>query len=369
MFNHTDLLSEINENVSLDKKLKVVHGVLKKSFPFVDRICVALYDAKSKVVRTFLASSGRDYPLEFYETTLEEVNSLQAIMKIRRPRVVNDLAIFSRGEQEHIRSILEQGYRSSYTVPMFFNGTISGFIFFNSYMPDVFVEEALNGLDVFAHLISQTIGQEVQTVRAMFAALKAVKEVLDKKDQEMSLHLERVSQYSRIIAKELAESGKYQFSDADTERISWFAPFQDVGKVGIADETNTAASKDHTMKGIELINSMIEHFGSDSFEGIDVLLNIAGYHHERIDGSGYPYGLKGDQIPIEARIVAAADVFDSMTIRRNDKQVWNNDEAIAILERLGKSDIDQDCVDALRKNVDKVERVQNTFVNGQTDGS
>ena len=359
MFSHTDLLSEINENVSLDKKLKVIHRVLKSSFPFVDRICVALYDAKSNVVRTLLASSGRDYPLEFYEATLEEVNSLQAIMKTRRPRVVNNLAIFSQGEKEHIRSILEQGYRSSYTVPMFFNGSISGFIFFNSYAPDVFVEEVLNGLDVFAHLISQTVGQEVQTFRAMFAALKAVKEVVDKKDQEMSLHLERVSQYSRIIAKELAESGKYQFSNVDTERISWFAPFQDVGKVGIVDETDKAASKDHTMKGIELIKSMIENFGLNSLEGIDVLLNIAGYHHERIDGSGYPFGLKGDQIPIEARIVAAADVFDSMTTRRPDKQVWNNEEAIAILKRLGKSDIDQDCVAALRKNVDKVERIQN----------
>ncbi|TSA52362.1 MAG: phosphohydrolase, partial [Nitrosomonadaceae bacterium] len=79
------------------------------------------------------------------------------------------------------------------------------------------------------------------------------------------------------------------------------------------------------------------------------------------DGSGYPKGLKGDEIPIEARISAVADIFDALTSRRTYKAPWSNDDAFAMLRRLADTKLDRDCVDAMLKNIDKVEEIQQRF--------
>ena len=94
---------------------------------------------------------------------------------------------------------------------------------------------------------------------------------------------------------------------------------------------------------------------------MDVLRNIAEYHHEAINGSGYPLGIKGDEIPLEARIVAVADVFDALTSVRPYKEAWDNDKAIETLRQLAGETLDQDCVNALINNMDQVEEIQKQF--------
>ena len=98
MFNHQDALSELNQNLPLNKKLKVIHSVIKKRLDFVDRISVALYDRNLKILKTFLASSGRDYPLEFYDIEFEKAPSLMEIVRTGKPRVINDLSVFQQGQ-------------------------------------------------------------------------------------------------------------------------------------------------------------------------------------------------------------------------------------------------------------------------------
>jgi HD-GYP domain-containing protein (c-di-GMP phosphodiesterase class II) len=351
MFKHQDPLSELNKNLSLNKKLKVIHSVIKKRFDFVDRISVALYDRNSKILKTFLASSGRDYPLELYDTELEKAPSLMEIYRTGTPRVINDLSVFQHGEHEHTKRILDQGYRASYTTAMFFGETLGGFVFFNSYQTDCFDETAIDTLDVFSHLISEMVAHELGNIKTMLSALKAVYEMLHVQDAETGLHLERMSKFCRIIAKELALRGKYDFNDEDVERIQLFSGVRDIGKI----------MKSHNLKGLQLTNSMIDKLGFGSLEGIDVLRNIAMYHNERIDGTG-PSGLKGGEIPIEARIVAVADIFDAMT-----SHAWSNEEAFAMLRRLSQSDVDQDCVEALAKNQSEIEQIQVSFMEIDTD--
>ena len=98
-----------------------------------------------------------------------------------------------------------------------------------------------------------------------------------------------------------------------------------------------------------------------NFDYVDVLRNIAQYHHETIDGKGYPLGLKGNEIPLEARIVAVADVFDALTSARSYKVAWSNEKAIEALNELAGETLDKDCVDALIQNMDKVKEIQNQF--------
>jgi HD-GYP domain-containing protein (c-di-GMP phosphodiesterase class II) len=377
MFKHQDPLSELNKNLPLNQKLKVIHSVIKKRFDFVDRISVALYDRKSKMLKTFLASSGRDYPLEFYDTELEKAPSLMEILKTGGPRVINDLSVFQQGEHEHTKNILDQGYRASYTTAMFFGEALGGFIFFNSYQTDCFDETAMDSLDVFSHLISNMVAHELGNIKALLAALRTVYETLHVPDSTNGPHLERMSRFCRIIAKDLALRGKYNFTDEDVERIYLFSRQYDMDKIklpgSVLSKNDSLNAKDQvviksqTIKGPELIDSMIDKLGLGSFEGVDILRNIAMYHHEKIDGSGEPLGLKGEEIPIEARIVAVADIFDAMTSRRPYKQAWSNQEAFATLRRLSRSDVDHDCVEALIKNQGEIEQIQVSFMKIDAD--
>ena len=85
------------------------------------------------------------------------------------------------------------------------------------------------------------------------------------------------------------------------------------------------------------------------------------HHHEAWNGSGYPQGLKANDIPIEARIVAVADVFDALTSKRPYKEAWSNEKAIAKISELRGSLLDARCVDILIDNMEEVEQIQESF--------
>jgi HD-GYP domain-containing protein (c-di-GMP phosphodiesterase class II) len=116
--------------------------------------------------------------------------------------------------------------------------------------------------------------------------------------------------------------------------------------------------KTHTLKGREIIDAMLKDFGLDSVQHIDVLRNIAEYHHEAVNGMGYPHGIRGEAIPIEARIIAVADIFDALTSRRPYKRAWSNAEAFTLLRELAGRQLDPDCVEALMKSPAALERIQ-----------
>jgi len=369
MTEHRDVLEQLNKHTPLREKLVIAHDAVSKLFPFVARIAVAIYDPETSVLKTYLHSSSDDNPLQNYQAQLDDAPSLKEILEKGLPRVVNNLLTFEDSESEHARRIGRQGYAASYTMPMYNEGQFFGFIFFNSYEKDVFDENVLRQIDVYGHMISLMMINELSAITTLKAAVKTAGSVTHSRDPETGSHLDRMSRYSRIIAEELAT--KYELDDAYIEHVFMFSPLHDIGKIGIPDnillkpssldKDETDVMKTHAMKGRVMIDELLENFGLDNIKYVDVLRNIAEFHHEAMNGKGYPSGKKGDEIPLEARIVAVADVFDALTSERPYKNAWHNNKAIKTIKQLSGEVLDQDCVDALLKNMDKVEDIQQQF--------
>jgi HD-GYP domain-containing protein (c-di-GMP phosphodiesterase class II) len=369
MHAHQDTLNELNKNLTLTEKLRSIHSIIRKEFDFIERIAVALYDSKTDLLKTFSHSSGGGDPLIRYQAPLGQSRSLTEILKTGHPRVINDLTLLPAGGREHSRRIAEQGYRSSYTMPMYMNGLFFGFIFFDSPKKYSFVPDVLHRLDLYGHLISLTFINELMTIRTMLATVKAARDITAHRDLETGEHLDRMSYYSRLIARQLA--GKFGLDDEFVERVFLYSPLHDIGKIGVPDAIlrkrgrlspeEFEEMKAHTLKGREIIDEMLEDFGLESLPHIDTMRNIAEYHHESVDGKGYPEGLKGTQIPLEARIIAVADIFDALTSRRPYKSAWSNEQAFLMLRELSGHQLDKDCVEALIRNREEVEKIQAQF--------
>jgi HD-GYP domain-containing protein (c-di-GMP phosphodiesterase class II) len=369
MTKHNDSLGELNKHIPLQEKLIATHKSINEIFPFIVRIAVAIYDPKTKLLKTYLHSSGDDNPLDHYQASIDDAPSLKEILDKGLPRVINNLLTFEDGTNEHTKRIGRQGYAASYTLPIFDNGEFFGFIFFNSNEKDVFTENVLRQVDIYSHMISLMVINEVTSILTLSAAVETTKRITHLRDPETGSHLDRMSRYSRLIAKTLAD--KYNFDDGFIEHIFMFSPLHDIGKIAIADEillkpgTLTDAErttmKNHARIGRKMIDDLLQNFGFENIDHMDMLRNIVEFHHETLNGTGYPDGLKGDDIPVESRIVAVADIFDALTSKRPYKEAWSNEEAIKYLKNQAGELLDLDCVNALLSNISEIEEIQKQF--------
>ncbi|MEK7467157.1 MAG: HD domain-containing phosphohydrolase [Planctomycetota bacterium] len=371
LYSHEDPLSALNTAMALSGKIEAIHADIIRQVDAVDRIAIATYDGATDLLKTFVASSGPKNTLVYYDAKLSDSASLQEIIRVGRPRVVNNLDLFRKGQHVHTQVIKELGFRSSYTMPMYQNGTFWGFVFFNSLQSDVFTPERLALLDVYGHLIATLVTGELLAVRVLAAAVRTAHDMVHFRDPETGAHIDRMSRYSRLIARHLAASGIHRIDDRTIERIFEFAPLHDLGKIGVPDRIllkpgeltpeEREQMKLHTTRGAAMVDSIARNFGLEHIEGLDLLRHIAESHHETLDGSGYPRGLKGEEIPLEARIVAVADVFDALTSVRPYKAAWSNAEAFGFLRKLSKVKLDRDCVEALIQNENEVKEIQRQF--------
>ncbi|MBW8330208.1 MAG: HD domain-containing protein [Thiobacillus sp.] len=369
LFDHEDRLGPLGRNVRLVDKVRTIHAALRERFPFIQRIAAAVFDPEADTLETFLYTGEEDNPLTHYSANLDDAPSLREILEKGRPRVVNDLAIFSGGQHEHTLRVGAEGYRASYTMPMYHQGRLFGFLFFNSYDADCFSEETLRQIDPFGHLIALTIINDLTSLQTLLATVKTARDMAHARDDETGSHLDRMSRFARVIALSVAD--RYALTDETIEKIFIFSPLHDIGKIAIPDRVllkpgkldpdEEALMRTHPIRGRDMIDQMLTHFQVGQIQGSDILRNIALFHHEAIDGTGYPDGRSGMDIPIEARIVAVADIFDALTSRRPYKPAWSNDDAFVMLRQLAGRKLDEHCVNALIDNREAIEAIQQQF--------
>ena len=365
-----DDLTFLGQTGPLSRKLELLHRELRRRYGALDRVAVAVYDAQTDLLKTFLGSNDELPTLKNYQAKLADVPTLQALRESGVGRVVNDLEHYGHAGHEHTRQLRAAGYRSSYTVPMFARGEFFGFIFYDSREPAYFQPEMLAHLEPFARLLALIVISELSAIRTLKAATLTMRHIASRRDCETGAHLERMARYCRLIARAVAET--HDLSDEYIEHLFLFAPLHDIGKVAIPDsillkpgpltEAEFEIMREHARKGLELIDLMLQEFGFTGFAHTEVLRNLVLSHHESFDGNGYPQGLKGRAIPIEARITTTADVFDALTSRRPYKPAWPLDVALAELRRQAGRKLDPGCVEALIAHADEVAAIQRQFV-------
>jgi two-component system response regulator RpfG len=358
-------------------QLEQLHRGLRCDQEGLDRIAVALHDQATGGLRTFVHSTRGRAPFALYEVPLAHVPSLVELAETRSPRVLDDLEVLRDSPAAHSRLLLSRGFRSSYTQPFFERDRLAGFVFFDSVRPAYFRPLPPCRLAAFAELVALRVGAALAPARLLRAAVDVTREVARLRDEETGQHLERMARYTRLIAREVA--GREGRDDEFVEYVHLFAPLHDVGKIGVPDAVllkrgplagdEAALMRRHVERGVELVTVLAHAFGLHAGAQLDLLRNIVAAHHECVDGTGYPAGLAGTEIPLEARIVAVADVFDALTTVRPYKPAWTNDEAFAWLDEHAGRRLDAECVHALATRRAEVEAIQSLFVEPPPSGA
>ncbi len=198
-----------------------------------------------------------------------------------------------------------------------------------------------------------------QLHKTQLAAMVGLAKLAETRDPETGQHLERMSNFSRMIAEELSLLPEYRLyiSEEYIQDIYHSSPLHDIGKVGIPDAIllkpgrltpqEFEIMKKHSAIGGDALKAADKNMDGESF--LTLAKEIAYHHHERWDGSGYPAGLKGTDIPLSARIVALADVYDALTSKRVYKDAVSHDQARAIIIDSAGSHFAEDVVRAFLK--------------------
>lgn len=202
------------------------------------------------------------------------------------------------------------------------------------------------------------IDREHETLRVLSATAEY-------RDPETGSHIARVAHYSKMLAR---LSG---LSEEEQELIFYASPLHDIGKVGISDtillkpgkltEEEFEVMKHHSMIEYEILKE-----GQNGYLQAGAI--IAKTHHEKFNGSGYPLGLKGEDIHLYGRITALADVFDALTSIRPYKKAWSFEDAVAFLRDNSGSHFDPALVEMFIDNIDEVQGIYHTFAEEPNEG-
>jgi response regulator RpfG family c-di-GMP phosphodiesterase len=208
---------------------------------------------------------------------------------------------------------------------------------------------------------------ELQFLSTLSALAKA-------RDNETGNHIIRTQHYVNLLALRLRLDGHYldELSDSYVKSLVKAAPLHDIGKVGIPDkillkkgpltEAEWTIMKTHTLIGESILQSGETEKDDAQSEVIQKAINIAGGHHEKWDGTGYPRGLTGESIPLEARIMMLADVYDALVSQRVYKKAWTHEDAVEEIKREKGTRFDPLIVDAFIAEMETFREIALTYV-------
>ena len=230
--------------------------------------------------------------------------------------------------------------------------------------PEETIEGLSAGADDYVHkpfnpaelILRVNIGRRIIGLEMRDMTIFTLAKLAESRDPETGEHLQRVRNYCRVIAQHLQNNPncRQQVDDEYVGLIYQTSPLHDIGKVAIPDRIllkpgrltaeEFEIMKTHTVHGAETLDAALEEYPGTPF--LEMARDIALGHHEKYDGRGYPCGLAGDDIPLCARIMAVADVYDALTSKRVYKEAYSHDRAKSMITEEAGTHFDQAMVEA-----------------------
>lgn len=201
-------------------------------------------------------------------------------------------------------------------------------------------------------------------------------DMVENRDQSTGDHIKKTAAYVRIILEKMREMGyhKEELTDEYVEDVVKSAPLHDIGKIQVSDailnkpgkltDEEFEIMKSHAKAGQRIIEQTIQTMPEADY--LREAMNLATYHHEKWNGKGYPYGLTGEDIPLSARVMAVADVFDALVSRRCYKEPFSFEKAMSIIAEGAGQHFDPQVAEAFLASGEEVKEVLQRF-EGQTE--
>lgn len=209
--------------------------------------------------------------------------------------------------------------------------------------------------------------QLAQITRMQHDIIVSMANVIESRDGTTGEHVKRTSKYTMLLAEKMIEKGLYaeELTVQILESMRNGSPLHDIGKITIPDSVLTKPGKltveeydvikTHAKAGADMIRDNMSQMVSEDF--LQVACDMAQYHHEKWNGKGYPEGLKGEEIPLTARILAITDVYDALVSKRQYKEGMTIDEAFAIMEKERGENFEPEILDVFFDLREELERL------------
>lgn len=372
------LIENLNKNVPFKHILNYIFNSFTDYIPYT-YIGIALIGDDGKTIKASYGITGKYHKnlakrLLGFKVSINGT-SLGKIIETGKERIINDLEEYVKGKPMKLYNqiLLEEGIRSSITFPLKNDKEVVGIIFFSSNTKNVYKKEHIRFLKTLANSIMLSLEEDILINDLIVSSILALAKLTEERDSDTGDHLERMKTYSKIIAELLSSEKEYKdIIDIDyVNNIERFSPLHDIGKVAIKDEIllkpgklskeEFEIMKTHAIYGAKVLKMADENLKKKGRSVFKLGIEIAEGHHEKWDGSGYPHGKKGEDIPLSARIVAIADVFDALTSKRPYKKAFTFEESVQmIIEGSGKH-FDPNIVDILLKNINVIKETYDGF--------
>lgn len=375
--------SFISEIQKITSEEQLLENILEKIYNFinlnlnykVDRLGIAFVDYENKKFVTEYGIANYDnLAIDIGYNEFFNKSSLAELLITKKGKISNNLAeeLIKRPNSRALHSIISEGILSNMMIPLVKRNKVIAIMFLSSKKSDYFKHRHL----VLAEKVSTEIVELIDKsylMRNTFVKLtNTFAELVDKRDDETGGHLERMTLYSTIIAKDLLNNKNthnYEISKSFVLEIERNAAIHDIGKVATPDNILKKPGKltdeewdimrNHATVGGEIFKNLRDEFKNFDGNYFKIAEEIAMSHHEKWDGSGYPNGLTKENIPLAARIIAIADVFDALTSKRVYKKAFTFEKAYSIITENSGKHFDPIIVESFDRCIDKIKQVYN----------
>jgi response regulator RpfG family c-di-GMP phosphodiesterase len=358
-----EIISMLNRGKSTEEIFVTLNSTLQKIIPYKSLALLLINLDSGEVTPKVIVSQSESIVdsksvFSIDDSVLQNISVNKTVLCI--DDIDSSLGIYP--DSELLRLLTRLGVRSLIVLPIIMKDETRGFLLFTADKGRAFILSHITFLESIGGQISFSIERaeliekieqhtknlehtiDIRTkeiLKTQKTTIFALSKIAETRDRTTGDHLERIRSYCVLLAQILKYTGSEEITNQYIRDLYDSSILHDIGKVGIPDtillkdrsltDEEIAIMERHTTIGYDALKSASQNLGRDSF--LSMALDITLYHHERWDGSGYTKGLKELEIPLSARIVAIADVYDALTTKRPYKQAYSHEASLDIMNK------------------------------------